>query len=45
MVLVRPSNVPVRTRPEDTQYQVGDQVQVRGMVQASKVTVLLRKLR
>jgi hypothetical protein len=23
MVLVRPSDVPVRTRPEDTQYQVG----------------------
>jgi hypothetical protein len=45
MVLVRPSDVPVRTRPEDTQYQVGDQVQVRGMVQSSKVTVLLRKIR
>ena len=45
LVLVRPYDVPVRTRPEDTPYHVGDQVQVRGIVQASKVTVLLRNVR
>jgi hypothetical protein len=44
-VLVRPSDVPVRTRPEETQYSVGDQVQVRGLVQASKVAVSVRKVK